>query len=87
MPTRSLVEAVRPLKKLTAKSVEVPPDEFLTTQELMRLLKIKHKHTIYRLIDEGLPAIVVGKNFRFIKNEVINFLRNGFSKKLQSKSR
>ena len=50
-------------------------DEFLTTQELMQLLKIKHKQTIYNLIRDGMPAISVGKNYRFIKSEVIEFLR------------
>jgi len=50
-------------------------EEFLTTQELMQLLKIKHKQTIYNLIRDGMPAISVGKNYRFIKAEVIEFLR------------
>jgi len=50
-------------------------DEFLTTQELMQLLKIKHKQTIYNLIRDGMPAISVGKNYRFIKAEVVEFLR------------
>lgn len=54
-------------------------DEFLTTQELMQLLKIKHKQTIYNLIRDGMPAISVGKNYRFIKAEVVEFLRE-FSK-------
>lgn len=53
----------------------IPHDEFLTTQELMRLLKVKHKQTIYKLIADGMPAISVGKNYRFIKAEVITFLR------------
>lgn len=50
-------------------------DEFLTTKELMQLLKVKHKQTIYKLISEGMPAISVGKNYRFIKAEVIAFLK------------
>gem|GEM_PF-3342946 len=50
-------------------------DEFLTTKELMQLLKVKHKQTIYKLIDDGMPAINVGKNYRFIKHEVIEFLK------------
>lgn len=50
-------------------------DEFLTTKELMRLLKVKHKQTIYKLVGDGMPAISVGKNYRFIKHEVIQFLK------------
>ena len=54
------------------------PDEFLTTQELMKLLKIRHKQTIYGLIEQGMPAIQVGKNYRFIKSEVVNFFKSQF---------
>ena len=49
--------------------------EILTTKELMVLLKVRHKQTIYRLIGEGLPAMTVGKSFRFIRGEVVNFLK------------
>ena len=51
------------------------PEEILTTHELMRLLKIRHRQTIYNLIKEGMPVIPVGRNFRFLKDEVIYFLR------------
>ena len=73
----------------------VPKEEFLTIHELMALLKIKHRQTIYDLIGRGLPAIRVGKNYRFIKHEVIQYLkvrtspnknkikRNGQNKKSQ----
>ena len=57
------------------ETAEIAPDEFLTTGELMKMLKIKHKQTIYNLIQEGLPVVNVGRNYRFIKKEVINFLR------------
>ena len=53
----------------------VPKEEFLTIHELMALLKIKHRQTIYDLIDRGMPAIRVGRNYRFIKHEVIHFLK------------
>ena len=53
----------------------ISPDEFLTTHELMKLLKIKHRQTIYSLIKEGMPAILVGKNYRFIKQDVINYFK------------
>lgn len=49
--------------------------EFLTTRELMRLLKIKHKQTIYALIEEGLPSVLVGRSYRFFRSEVIQFLK------------
>ena len=51
------------------------PEEILTTRELMRLLKIRHRATIYNLINHGLPVLICGKNYRFIKHEVIAFLR------------
>ena len=63
-------------KTTKTKSRAIAPDEFLTTRELMRLLKIKHKQTVYALINDGLPAIIVGKSYRFIKDEIIGFLRN-----------
>lgn len=56
------------------KSTPVPPEEFLTTGELMRLLKVKHKQTIYSLIQEGLPGIRIGATYRYLKSEVIAFL-------------
>ena len=73
-----LTEKEFPIK---AHSRRIAPDEFLTTSELMRLLKIKHKQTVYGLIQEGLPAILVGKNYRFIKNDVVNFLKSHFLKR------
>lgn len=62
------------------ESTKISPDEFLTTAELMKLLKIRHKQTIYNLIEQGMPFIQVGKNYRFIKCEVIIFFKN-FSKR------
>ena len=53
----------------------IPKEEFLTTHELMQLLKIKNRRTIYDLLDQGMPTIRVGKNYRFIKHEVIEFLK------------
>ena len=65
------------MERLTAEVVsqELSSDEFLTTKELMALLKIKHRQTIYDLIDGGMPVILVGRNYRFIRNEVIYYLR------------
>jgi excisionase family DNA binding protein len=50
-------------------------DQFLTTYELMSMLKIKNKQTIYKLIGQGLPVVMVGKQYRFITQEVIDFLK------------
>jgi len=57
------------------KQVSLPPEEFLTTHELMHLLKVRHRKTIYDLIAGGMPAILVGKNYRFVKSDVIHFLK------------
>jgi len=56
------------------------PEEFLTVRELMSLLKIRHRQTIYTLIDQGMPTIRVGKSYRFIKAEAIDFLRENGKK-------
>ena len=60
---------------------EIAPEEFLTTKELMQLLKIRHKQTIYSLIEEGMPAVSVGRNYRFIRQEVIHYLKEHSSGK------
>ena len=67
--------------KKVIKHSTLRPDEFLTTDELMSLLKIGHKQTIYKLIRQGMPAILVGKNYRFLKHEVIAFLKDETRKK------
>ena len=64
------------------------PEEILTTRELMRLLKIRHRATIYNLISHGLPVLICGKNYRFIRHEVIGFLRRkGRNGKVRLKER
>ena len=68
------------LSRIKTTVSSIPTEEFLTTQELMQLLKVKHKQTIYKLIADGMPAISVGKNYRFIKSEVIDFLKNSSRK-------
>ena len=60
------------------------PEEILTTHELMRLLKIRHRQTIYNLIKEGMPVIVVGRNFRFLKHNVIFFLEQHSQPRMKS---
>lgn len=58
-------------------------DEFLTTKELMRLLKIGHRQTVYKLIEQGMPAILVGKNYRFCKDEVIAYFKTQWERNSQ----
>jgi len=53
----------------------IPTNEFLTTYELMALLKVKDKKTIYRFIERGMPVVRVGRHYRFIKEDVVTFLR------------
>lgn len=63
------------IPKPSVKQTLIHPEEFLTTKELMQLLKIKHRKTIYDLIAEDMPVILVGRSYRFIRNEVIAFLK------------
>lgn len=63
------------------KASHLAPEEFLTTHELMQLLKIKHRQTVYNLIKDGMPHVAVGKNYRFIKHEVIAFLKSRSKRK------
>lgn len=74
-------------KPQTVTSRQIADDEFLTTHELMKLLKVKHRKTIYELIKDGMPAILVGKNYRFIKHEAIGFLKGQTLKKRKGKRR
>lgn len=49
-------------------------DEYLTTQELAKLLKV-HIITIRRYINSGkLPALFFGKEFRVKKSDLEKFL-------------
>lgn len=50
-------------------------DEVMTTTEVMKYLKVSRK-TVLKLVREGkIPAQKVGKDFRYLKNEVQAFLR------------
>jgi len=50
--------------------------EFLTTEELATLLKIQEQ-TIRKWAREGrIPFVKVGSDYRFIKEEVVNALRD-----------
>ncbi len=65
------------------KTQKISPDEFLTTYELVTLLKIRDKKVIYNFIREGMPVILIGKQYRFIKNEVIDFLKQRSKEKIR----
>ena len=80
-PTSTILSS-QSVSKVTASALR--PEEFLTTKGLMKLLKIKHRQTIYNLIKEGLPTITVGRNFRFLKNEVIHFLRKNSQSRIKN---
>ena len=62
-------------KNVGVSSSSLTPADFLTVRDLLALLKIKHPQTIYTLVKKGMPAIRVGKSFRFIKHEVIDYFR------------
>ncbi len=59
------------------------PSPYLTTPELMQVLKIRHKVTIYNLIEQGMPTLRLGKDYRFHWPEVYDFLRQATGKKLR----
>ena len=63
----------RPSRRAAVSSAN--HDEFLTTKELMQYLKVRHKQTIYKLVGKGLPAVLVGNNYRFLRREVVDFLK------------
>jgi excisionase family DNA binding protein len=50
-------------------------NEVMTTSEVMKYLKVSRK-TVLKLVHEGkITAQKVGKDFRYLKSEVDNFLR------------
>ena len=70
MRTKTMTE-----ERPALSSQTIPTEEFLTTHELMRILKIKNRLTIYSFIKQGMPVIRVGKSYRFIKSEVVEFFK------------
>ena len=49
-------------------------DEILTVGQISKLLKL-HQRTIYKLVRNGMiPGRRVGKKWRFLKSEIMNFL-------------
>ena len=74
MPTR-VKEVQNDQTKAKVERNTLPPEELLTTNELMCFLRVDHRKTIYKLIERGLPKIVVGHEYRFIKHEILTFLK------------
>lgn len=80
--------------ELSSKSTtrSLAHEQILTTKDLMQLFRVKHRSTIYNLINEGMPVIKFGKDYRYITQEVIAFLRertkiNGKRARKKRKSR
>ena len=49
-------------------------DEILTVTQVSKLLKL-HPRTIYKLVRNGMiPGRRVGKKWRFLRSEIMNFL-------------
>ena len=56
-------------------SGKIEDDEFLTAEELSKLLKL-HQRTIYKLAKKGInPGMRVGKKWVFLKSDVIKFFQ------------
>ncbi|TXH58970.1 MAG: DNA-binding protein [Desulfurellales bacterium] len=49
--------------------------EFLTTKEIKALLKVSH-NTLKKLMKEGLPHLQLGREFRFPRQRVEQWLNN-----------
>ena len=58
-------------------------DEILTTEEVCKLLRVS-RQTIYKLVDHGkLPGTKVGQSYKFLKSELIGFLRGGEAQQIK----
>ena len=63
------------------KSVE----RYLTTGELIEVLSIS-RSTVYRLMNKGMPNLMIGSVHRFPVNKVVGWLENQRGIKLNSPS-
>ena len=58
-------------------------NEILTTEEVCKLLRLS-RQTIYKLVDQGkLPGTKVGQSYKFLKSDLIGFLRGGGAQQIQ----
>ena len=54
-------------------------EEILTTEEVCKLLRVS-RQTVYKLVDQGkLPGMKVGQSYKFLKSELIGFLKGNGS--------
>ena len=59
-------------RNMAANSIE--DDEILTVGQVSKFLKL-HQRTIYKLVRNGMiPGRRVGKKWRFLRSEIMNFL-------------
>ena len=50
--------------------------EYLTSEQAMKLLKIKSYKTLRSYVANGLPAIVIGHSTRYTKESIDNFMKD-----------
>jgi excisionase family DNA binding protein len=62
---------------MTLTAIGTPLRPALTTAEVMRLLAVRDRDTVYALVTSGrLPAARLGREYRFDPDVVAAFLRN-----------
>ena len=60
-----------------------PTEEVLTTEEVCKLLRLS-RQTIYKLVEQGkLPGTKVGQSYKFLKSELIEFLKGSGAQKIK----
>jgi len=74
-----------PQSRMKPNSIVVCSGKKLTTAELMSLLKVRHKQTIYKLIKEGLPHSMTNGGYYFDPLRVIAHLRTTSGNRLKSR--
>ena len=58
---------------------------YITTRELMSMLTVS-RSTVYRLMEKGLPNILVGSVHRFPKGQVLSWLQGRSDKQRISRT-
>lgn len=58
-----------------------PDTKFLTIGDVSEMLQVT-RSTVYNLKKKGLPFIKLGKNIRFDKDEVVNWVRSNAVEKM-----
>jgi excisionase family DNA binding protein len=57
------------------KAKKGPEREFLTFQEAQGFLAVSHQ-TLYKLIRDGLPSHKIGKKRAFLKEEIMQWIKD-----------